>query len=138
MRRFWPRNFKKKARFLGELEREVMDTLWKESPLSGREVYERLSRNRTLALTTILTILNRLVQKGFVRKASGKKVYLFQPTISRDEWQAAVGRELLLQALNLSPQTVLSTFANVLTTLPSDEFLQLMAEVEKKRHEKHP
>lgn len=136
MKRFGLRNLKKKARFLGELEREVMETLWKENPLTGREVYEKLSRSRPLALTTILTILNRLIQKGLVRKVPGEKVYLFQPTISRDEWQAAVGRELLLQALNLSPGTVLSTFADILTTLPSDKFLQLMAAVEKKRHEK--
>lgn len=137
MKKFWSQSLSRKVRFLGELETAVMEILWKEGSLSGRQVYERLSLSRSLSLTTVLTILNRLIKKGLVRKETGRMVYLFRPAISREEWQEAVSRELLLQALNFSPEIVLSSFADVLTKLPSEEFFNLMEKVRKKRNDRH-
>ncbi len=135
MKRFLSRSLKRRAPSLGELETAVMEILWQNGPLSGREVHEKVTLKRATALTTVLTILNRLSKKGLVRKERGKKVFVFQPTLSREQWQTAVSRELLLQALNFSPQTVLSTFADILTSLPAEEFSALMAKVNRKKDE---
>ncbi|MGQ9472250.1 MAG: BlaI/MecI/CopY family transcriptional regulator [Candidatus Aminicenantales bacterium] len=137
MRQFRSQSLSRKVRFLGELETAIMEILWKEGSLSGRQVYEQLSLSRSLSLTTVLTILNRLIKKGLVRKETGWMVYLFRPAISREEWQEAVSRELLLQALKFSPEIVLSSFADILTKLPSEEFSNLMEIVKKKRHDRH-
>ncbi|MGQ9578746.1 MAG: BlaI/MecI/CopY family transcriptional regulator, partial [Candidatus Aminicenantales bacterium] len=64
MRQFRSQSLSRKVRFLGELETAIMEILWKEGSLSGRQVYEQLSLSRSLSLTTVLTILNRLIKKG--------------------------------------------------------------------------
>ncbi len=135
MKRFLPRAPKRRACSLGELETAVMEVLWQHGQLSGREVYDKVAVKREIALTTVLTILNRLSKKGLVRKEPGEKVFLFRPTLSREQWQTAVSRDLLLQALSFSPQTVLSTFADILTSLPAEEFSELIARVRRKKDE---
>ena len=52
---------------MGDLEREVMTRLWDASePLTVRQVHELLSRDRDLAYTTVMTVLDRLAKKNLV------------------------------------------------------------------------
>ncbi len=138
MKRFLPGGLTRKAPSLGDLEMRVMEVLWEYGRLSGREVHQKIAATCPIALTTILTILNRLAKKGLVNKEMGEKIYFFRATLSREQWQTIVGRELLLQALKISPQTVFSTFADILTSLPSEEFMELIARIQRKRDEKKP
>lgn len=136
MKHFLAKDDKRAYLFLGDLEKQVMEILWEQGALSGRAIYERLLPQRPLALTTILTVLERLIKKGLVQKEIGEKVYLFRATISRNQWEAEVSRQLLLQALKLSPQIVFSTFADILSSLSSKEFSHLMAKFQEIKHEK--
>ena len=55
----------RKMNGLGDLERAVMDTLWATStPQTVRQVHESLSENRSLAYTTVMTVLQRLAKKN--------------------------------------------------------------------------
>lgn len=60
----------------GSLEAEVMSVLWAEAvPLPVRDVLTRLNatRERPLAYTTVMTVLTRLVDKGYaVRRPDGR------------------------------------------------------------------
>jgi predicted transcriptional regulator len=76
---------------LGELERSVMEQLWSASaPTSVREVHVALSRDRDLAYTTVMTVLDRLAKKGLVRRERDGRAYLYQPEQTRDELVAEV------------------------------------------------
>ena len=62
---------------VGQLEERVMGVLLKEQrPLTGREVHDGLGEPRR-AYTTIMTILNRLVEKGLVQRASDEGVHRY-------------------------------------------------------------
>jgi len=110
-----------------------MEVLWANGPLSGREVHEKIWPHHQVALTTILTILNRLQKKGFVKKELGTKIFLFRPVVSQEEWKNSLISEYLQRALSLSPETVISNFADILTQLSPAEFSQIIATIEKKR-----
>ncbi|HEY0000669.1 MAG TPA: BlaI/MecI/CopY family transcriptional regulator [Actinoplanes sp.] len=85
---------------LGDLEREVMTQLWESvEPLTVRQVHERLSRDRDLAYTTVMTVLDRLAKKGVVRQEKADRAYRYAPSQSREEMTAA----LMLDALRTSP-----------------------------------
>jgi predicted transcriptional regulator len=85
---------------LGDLEREVMTRLWESAePLTVRQVHERLSRDRDLAYTTVMTVLDRLAKKGVVRQEKADRAYRYAPSQSREEMTAAV----MLDALSASP-----------------------------------
>jgi len=82
---------------LGDLEREVMTQLWDSSePLTVRQVHERLSRDRDLAYTTVMTVLDRLAKKGVVLQQRADRAYRYVPAQTREEMTAAV----MFDALN--------------------------------------
>jgi predicted transcriptional regulator len=85
---------------LGDLEREIMAQLWDASePLTVRQVHERVSRDRELAYTTVMTVLDRLAKKGVVDQQRADRAYRYAPAQSREEMTAA----LMLDALSSAP-----------------------------------
>src|SRR6266536_5011784 len=92
---------------LGQLERAVMETLWDltASPPGGgsagaadataRQVAGRLGTSRSLAYTTVLTVLDRLERKGLVRRLREGRAHRYAPVASREVYAA----ELMLDAL---------------------------------------
>ena len=87
---------------LGDLEREVMTQLWDAGEaLTVRQVHERLSADRDLAYTTVMTVLDRLAKKGVVTQQKADRAYRYAPAQSREEMTAAV----MLDALSESPDS---------------------------------
>lgn len=85
---------------LGDLERDVMAQLWDAGePLTVRQVHERLSAERDLAYTTVMTVLDRLAKKGVVSQQRADRAYRYAATQTREEMTAA----LMLDALHAAP-----------------------------------
>ncbi|HZR55088.1 MAG TPA: BlaI/MecI/CopY family transcriptional regulator [Streptosporangiaceae bacterium] len=81
---------------LGELERAIMDVLWEsDSSLTVREVSARLP-DRSLAHTTVMTVLDRLAKKGFARRQRDGRAWRYCPSATREAYVA----ELMLTALD--------------------------------------
>jgi predicted transcriptional regulator len=120
---------------LGDLERAVMDVLWDRAagPRTGtatgvtvREVAEAL-RERELAYTTVMTVLDRLAGKGMVEREREGRAWSYRPAASRE---AHIAR-LMLDALDLAgsrdaalvrfARSVTGTEAEVLRAALADE-----------------
>lgn len=85
---------------LGDLERSVMDQLWTSpAPQSVREVHLAVTRDRELAYTTVMTVLDRLAKKGLVRRERDGRAYLYLPAQTREELVA----DVMLTALEGKP-----------------------------------
>ena len=86
------------------LEPRVMDVLFKRGSATVREVYEELSRERSLSLTTVGTVLSRLHRKGFVdrefRTGRGGVYYVYRPKVSREEYERSVARDAITRVVN--------------------------------------
>jgi predicted transcriptional regulator len=86
---------------LGELERAVMEHLWSsDTPQTVRQVHEGLAE-RSLAYTTVMTVLQRLSTKGLVAQLRGDRAYRYTAASAREELVA----ELMFDALNQAPAT---------------------------------
>ncbi len=98
-------------KILGELEKEIMDVVWKNSsPVTVREVFERISKKRKIAYTTVMTIMGRLTEKGIlVRKLKGSS-YLYQPKVSRDQFIARAAHRIFATAVSNLGEEVASYF----------------------------
>ncbi len=68
----------------------MLEILWQESPLSAREVYERLPTAERGSLQTVRTLLERLLKKCAVARSDAHGVWIFEPCLER---QDAVRRE---------------------------------------------
>jgi predicted transcriptional regulator len=84
---------------LGQLERSVMELLWEsQAPVTAYELRDELaahSDDRTLAATTVLTVLSRLEKKSFVRSDRSSRPHRYTAVASRAEHMAEVMHDAL-------------------------------------------
>jgi predicted transcriptional regulator len=66
---------------LGDLEREVMQLVWRHGPVTAEKVRTRLSR--TLKESTVRTVLRRLEDKGYVTHAVEGRTFHFRAVEKR-------------------------------------------------------
>lgn len=78
---------------LGRLEREVMDVIWLGDAYTVRDVQARLSRR--IAYTTVMTTLDRLFKKGFVRRSREGRAFVYTAGGTRADVESAVASGLL-------------------------------------------
>ena len=109
-------------RQLGDLEAAIMDRLWEWGrPVLVREVVEDLRGDRPLAYTTVMTVMENLHRKGWLRREKDGRAWRYEPTRSRSAYTV----ELMSDALSTNPdrRTALAHF--VLQMSPRDaELLQ--------------
>jgi predicted transcriptional regulator len=104
----------------GELEAAIMDRLWELGrPALVREVVDGLRPERPPAYTTVMTVMENLYRKGWLRRERDGRAWRYTPTRSRSGYTAA----LMAQALDTSPdrRTALAHF--VLQLSPVDAAL---------------
>ena len=76
-----------------------MERLWRSrEPQSVREVLEDLERDRPIAYTTVMTVLDNLHRKGFVRRQKDGRAYLYVATMTREEHASGLLEEVLAQS----------------------------------------
>jgi predicted transcriptional regulator len=107
-------------RQFGELEAVIMDRLWQWGrPALVREVVDDLRKDRPLAYTTVMTVMENLYRKGWLRRHRDGRAWRYEATSSRSGYTAA----LMTDALATSPdrRTALAHF--VLQMSPHDAAL---------------
>lgn len=68
-----------------ELELEILKILWQRSPLAVRDVRDALAAaGRDLAHTTVITTLNVMTRKKYLRRSMEGKACLFEPRLTRE------------------------------------------------------
>ncbi len=63
-----------------------MEILWDDSPLSGKDIHFRLRIKQKLALTTVLTLLSRLIEKGHITRTRSQRVHLYSAALPKTEF----------------------------------------------------
>jgi predicted transcriptional regulator len=122
-------------RLFGEIESEIMKLLWEKGPLKGKDVHEALRKKKKTALTTILTVLERLSEKGLVRKDRDAGRTIYSALVSRQKFEAGATSELIRGAYDLSPDFAISAFSDIFSKMKSDELDRLARLIEEKRNE---
>ncbi len=81
-------------RGFGDLEANVMERVWgRECGVTVREVFEELSGARQIAYTTVLSTMDNLHRKGWVKRERDGKAYSYWPTMTREERSANLMRD---------------------------------------------
>lgn len=81
---------------LGTGELEVLSVLWDEGPCTVRQVLDHLhAAGRGVAYTTVLTVLTRLENKGFVASDKAGVAYLYRSTVTRERVRKSRLRSLV-------------------------------------------
>ena len=109
-----------------ELELEILKILWDDSPLPVREVRARLEveADRPLAHSSVITMLNIMHRKGFLRRRKEGKSFLFSPKVNKEKVTGRIMGDLLRRVFDGEPSALV---LNLLETadLDSDELAEL-------------
>ena len=111
-------------RRLPDAELEVMLAVWAHpAPVSRTQIEHSLQRQEPMALTTLLTLLTRLAEKGFLAVEKIGRSNCYTPLISHQEYLAAQSNRFIRQLCGGN----LSTFAAALcdSGLSKEELAQL-------------
>ena len=115
-------------------ELEILDVLWKRKRATVGEVQTSISERRPTTYTTILKLMQIMLEKGLVRRSEKGKAHVYWPTHSQKKTQAMLVGDLLNKAFEGS---ALKLVMHVLETKPAsreelDEIRALIAEAEAK------
>ncbi len=76
----------KKTNLLGPLELAVMNVIWETEDASVAEVTDALREHRDLHHNTVMTVMQRLAEKGYLRKyARDGRTNGFRPKVARED-----------------------------------------------------
>ena len=86
----------KNIKRIPESELEIMQIIWKEeAPVSRMTIERALQEKHPLAPTTILTLLTRLCEKGFLSLRKEGRSNLYEPLVTEREYLACESRSFL-------------------------------------------
>src|SRR5690606_17568256 len=84
-----------------------MTRVWKwNRPVTVREVLEDLQKERSIAYTTVMTVLDNLHQKGWVRREAEGRAYRYEAVSTRAAYAAALMNDAWSQSDNAAAALV--------------------------------
>ncbi len=95
---------------LGEAELEIMQVLWDaEGPVTSSHILNEVKERRKWQLSTLMTSLSRLSDKGFVccDRTTGSNLYA--PRIQESEYKTGASRRFLEKLYDNSIQSMIAT-----------------------------
>ncbi len=78
---------------ISQAELDVIDVLWRESPLAASDVALQLAE-KDWNIRTVKTLLSRLVEKNVISTQQDGRRYLYTPIISKKDYAARAARRL--------------------------------------------
>ena len=125
-----------KATHPTELELQILKILWDRSPLAVREVRESLeAAGRPLAHTSVITTLNVMVGKRYLKRTMQGNACSFSPNVARDEITGQMLGDVVERVFDGSAKAVmLSLFES--SELDDDELKELRRILNQKAKER--
>ncbi|HEY1786308.1 MAG TPA: BlaI/MecI/CopY family transcriptional regulator [Pirellulales bacterium] len=81
-----------------EAELELLQILWQRGPSTVREIHEALSGEKGTGYTTTLKILQKMTDKGLVRRDESRRSHVYQAAWQAEQTQRQLVRSLLRRA----------------------------------------
>ncbi len=84
-----------------------MKIVWRLQSATVRDVYEALREQRKIAYTTVMTMMNILEEKKYLKKQAEDRAYVYQTTRPRSDVIKAMVREFVDRVFNGSAEPLL-------------------------------
>lgn len=120
---------------LTEAEWTVMESLWENISLTGREITEAMEKRMGWSRSTTLTLLRRLVAKGAVGEGQEGSKKSFYPVLLREDAVLKETEDFLGRLYKGSLSLMVSSFTKKNTSLSKEEVEELYELLEKLKNE---
>lgn len=100
----------------GELA--ILRVLWSRGPSTVREVHGALSKDRDTGYTTVLKLMQIMVEKGLVTRDASTRTHVYQAAQAEAATQACLLKDLLQKAFEGSARSLVQ---RALEAAPADD-----------------
>ncbi len=100
---------KKSLTQLGETEMEVLHHVWALGEATVADVRERVLKERDIAYTTIMTVMKKLADKGYLQYHKEGRTYVYAPAQEPNKVQHNLLRRLMESVFEGSPMALVQT-----------------------------
>jgi predicted transcriptional regulator len=110
-----------------------MKVIWRLDSATVRDVYEALRAERTIAYTTVMTMMRILEDKGYLKKTAGAdRAYVYAPTKPQQQVLGAMVRDFVDRVFDGAPDSLLLHLArdNKLTPKQRKAVQKLVEDIE--------
>src|SRR5436309_8364715 len=96
-----------RSRTLTGQELEIMKIVWQLESATVRDVYQALLERRRIAYTTVMTMMNILEEKGYLKKRLKERAYVYQASRPKNQVIKAMVRDYVDRLCNGSAERLL-------------------------------
>jgi len=115
-------------RFFGPLEAKIMDILWNNDEMTIKEVQHILEKEKAMSFNTVMTVMNRLVEKGILQKRTEGRSSMYKPIQSRIVFLDTQSKEMTNELMDEFGNVVVSHMLDALEDVDDE----LVAKLEMK------
>jgi BlaI family transcriptional regulator, penicillinase repressor len=76
-------------------ELAIMKVVWRLEKVTVRDVYEALREQRSVAYTTVMTMMKILEEKGYLKKSQADRAHVYRPSRPRQQVVGAMVRDFV-------------------------------------------
>jgi predicted transcriptional regulator len=120
------------VKVLGPLETEIMQILWQDERSTVKKVHRRLSQQREIAYTTVMTTMSRLAEKGVLNRHREGLAYVYTPAITEEDFVSMVVRQVLDGLLDDYSDTAIDYMVDYLARNNPNELKRLQQAIQKR------
>jgi BlaI family penicillinase repressor len=115
-------------------ELELMTILWEHGPATVQMAVERLPAGRTLAYTSVQTMLNILYRKGKVKRVLKNRAYYYEPAVSHSRAASHALKDMIRNLFGGSPERLVLAMLDTKQLTPEKlrELQRMVEKAEKK------
>ena len=122
---------------LGDLEHRVLEAAWAaKRPATARELHDRVARTHDIVYITTVTVANRLVEKGILRRVKQDDLYHYSATVSREQFSEQASRHVVQRIVELGSTAVAASLVDVLAERDPEQLAELGRLVRRKLKER--
>src|SRR5919107_1860927 len=113
-------------------ELAIMKVIWRLGSATVRDVYEALRTERTVAYTTVMTMMRILEDKGYLKKTRVDRAHLYKPTRARQQVIGVMVKDFVDRVFDGASNSLLLHLAkdNKLTDKQRKVVIRLIKEIE--------
>ena len=113
-------------------EAHIMEALWRQSPQTAEEIALKVSAEQDWSITTVKTLLGRLLSKGALSAEKDGRRYLYAPKVERADYVQDESRNFIDRLFDGRLAPLVSHFAETKQLSPEDlaELKRLIAELD--------
>ncbi len=121
---------------LGSLEKEIMNLMWSSKEESVRGVYLQLKKVRSIAYTTVMTIMMRLTKKGYLEREKRGNAYIYTAKNTKGHTVKDLVKSAFKKLTEDFGELALAAFIDQLDAIPQKKKQKIYADLKNHLNEK--